>query len=355
MSQVDVDGNYQELVIAVLYPRRPGPDLLPASVRGRPVTVRHGSYIDSPAARNAKAAGVADAAVRDIEARTTAQTRDALAAAEVVLALDLPLDVLALAPRLRWVQGYGAGVGQLIRVLGGSGVRLSTAAGISSGAIAEFVIARVLQVAKRLRELDERQRGHDWSPLRGQSVRGQTMLLIGLGHIGTEVARLAGAFGIRVIAVRRRTWLPAPDAVQSAVGPDQLRAVLPGADVVVVCAAETRETARDGPIIGAGEVNAMRPGAVLVNVARGSLVDQAAVAEALRAGRLSAAVLDVTVPEPLPPDDELWDLPGSYISPHSSTSGDGYDERLLRLFADNLTRYADGRPLVNPVDAELGY
>jgi len=345
-----------ELVVAVLYPRRPDLRALPASVRGRRVAVRHGFYCDSAAARNAKAAGVPGDVVRDIEAQAAADTGAALAAAEVVLALDLPLDVLALAPRLRWVQGYGAGVGQLIRVLGGGPIRVTTAAGVSAGAIAEFVIARVLQVAKRLRELDEQQRRHEWSSLRGDSLRGQTMLLVGLGQIGSEVARLAQALGIRLTAVRRRPWMPPPPSVElTVVGPDRLGAVLPDADIVVVCAAETGETAHGGPIIGACEVRAMRPGAVLVNVARGSLVDQDAVAEALRTGRLAGAVLDVTEPEPLPPGNILWDLPGSYISPHSSTSGDGYDERLLRLFGDNLARYADGRELVNLVNPELGY
>jgi phosphoglycerate dehydrogenase-like enzyme len=161
---------------------------------------------------------------------------------------------------------------------------------------------------------------------------------------------------MRLTAVRGRPWLPPPDGVDlTVVGQDHLGAVLPDADVVVVCAAETSQTARGGPIIGAREVGAMRPGAVLVNVARGSLVDQVAVAEALRGGRLAAAVLDVTAPEPLPPDDELWDLPGSYLSPHSAGSADGYEDRLLRLFADNLARYADGRELVNLVDPGLGY
>jgi len=131
--------------------------------------------------------------------------------------------------------------------------------------------------------------------------------------------------------------------------------MLPDADVVVLCAAETRATAHDAPILGPCEVGEMRPGAVLINVARGSLVDQAALTVALRDGRLSAAVLDVTVPELLPAEDELWNLPGSYISPHSATPSEGYDERLMRLFNDNLTRYVGGREMVNLADPELGY
>ncbi len=125
----------QELIVAVLYPGRPDLRALPATAGCRRVTVRCGFYRDSSAARNAKAADAPDEVVRGIEARTAADTGAALATAEVVLALDLPLGVLALAPRLRWVQGYGAGVGQLIRVPGRSDIRLTTAAGISSGAM----------------------------------------------------------------------------------------------------------------------------------------------------------------------------------------------------------------------------
>lgn len=344
-----------KIAVAVLHPRHPDLQLIPARVGGRKVTVRCGFYRDSADARNAKAADVPDDTVRSIEAETVASTRDALASAEVVLALDLPLDVSRLAPRLRWVQAYGAGVGQLVRVLGGSGVRLTTAAGASSNAVAEFVMARLLQIAKHLRELDEQQRRRQWSSLAGESLRGKTMLLIGLGQIGTEVARLAAAFGMRVIAVRKRPWLASPETVELTTDRSHLHSMLPGADVVVVCAAETTETARHAPILGAAEIGAMRADAVLVNVARGSLVDQAAVADALRHKHLAAAVMDVTIPEPLPPDDQLWELPGSYISPHSAASGDGYGERVCRLFAENLALYVSGRPMINVVDMERGY
>jgi len=344
-----------DIAVALLHPRHADLRLLPASADGRPVIVRTGFYRDSAQARNAKAAGSPDDAVRDIEAAIDTDARDALAQAEVVLALDLPLDVAPLAPRLRWVQAYGAGVGQLVRVLRDSGVQLTTAAGVSSNAIAESVIARLLQISKNLRELDEQQRRHEWTPLRARSLSGQTMVVIGLGQIGTEVARLAAAFGMRVVAVRKRPWLQAPPTVDLTVDRSGLLAVLADADVIVVCAAETAETARHEPIVGAAEVEAMRPAAVLVNVARGSLVDQAAVTAALRDRRLAAAVLDVTTPEPLPADDPLWDLPAAYISPHSSASGDGYNLRLFRLFAENLARYAGGRQMINTVDMERGY
>jgi phosphoglycerate dehydrogenase-like enzyme len=345
----------QDIAVAILHPRHPDLQRIPAQAGGRKVSVRCGTYRDSAEARNAKAADVPDKAVRPIEAILAADARNALATAEVVLALDLPLDVTRLAPRLRWVQAYGAGIGQLARVLGTSDVMLTTAAGVSSSAIAEFVMARLLQIVKHLRELDDQQRRRQWSPIRGGTLSGQTMLLIGLGQIGTDVARLAAAFGMRVIAVRKRPWLAAPETVDLVGDRSRLLAMLPDADVVVVCAAETAETAHHAPILGTTEIAAIRAGAVLVNVARGSLVDQAAVAEALSRGHLAAAVLDVTTPEPLLPDDDLWELRGSYISPHSSSSPDGYDKRLFRLFAENLARYAGGSELANLVDMGRGY
>jgi phosphoglycerate dehydrogenase-like enzyme len=343
------------IAVAILHPRHPDPQLVPACAGGRNVTVRFGSYRDSAEARNAKAAGIPDDAVRDIEAILAPAAIDALATAEVMLALDLPLDVIRLAPRLRWVQAYGAGIGQLVRVLGGSDVRLTTAAGVSSNAIAEFVMARLLQIVKRLRDLDEQQLRRVWSPLHGGTLSGQTMLLVGLGQIGSEIARLAAALGMRITAIRKRPWLAAPETVDFVSDRSHLLAMLPTADVVVVCAAETAETAHHAAILGKTEIDAMRAGAILVNVARGSLVDQAAAEEALRSGHLAAAVLDVTTPEPLPPEDELWEMPGAYVSPHSSSSPDGYDVRLFGLFAENLARYASGREMANLADMERGY
>jgi phosphoglycerate dehydrogenase-like enzyme len=320
------------------------------------VNIHRALYADSYTARNAKAGGVAADLVRELEMTLTADARSALADAEVALALDLPLDLAAVAPNLRWVQAYGAGVGQIVRATAGTPIIVSTAAGAGAPAIAEFVLARLLQVTRRLRELDHHQDGRSWAPdVRGDTLAGSTMLVVGLGAIGTRVATLAHAFGMSVIATRRRPDL-GPGAAGSAVAevhpPDALAELLPRADVVVICAAETPDTAH---LIGAPELDLLRPNAILINVARGALIDEPALVDALVGDRLAAAVLDVTETEPLPPDSPLWGLPNVYLSPHSSTPRTGYVDRVLELFGRNLDRYASGQPLLNVIDRNHGY
>ena len=284
--------------------------------------------------------------------KPTEAARAALASAEVVIALDLPLDVATLAPNLRWVQAYGAGVGQLVRVTAGTPVVVSTAAGVGAPAIAEYVLARLLQVTRRLREQDTLQRNRDWTAARGDTLAGKSILVVGLGAIGRRVADLAHAFGMNVIAIRRRPELDPGSAVDEVHAPDQLPALLPRADVVVLCAAETRATSA---LIGEHELALLPSSAILINVARGALVDEPALIDALARRQIAAAVLDVTQHEPLPPDSPFWDLDNVFLSPHSSTSQHDYVERVLGLFGENLDRYTSGRPLLNTVDPTHGY
>lgn len=345
-----VNGRLGTLSVATLYPAELPAGLLPAAVGGRTLAVRHACHVDSFAARNAKADGAEARAVRGIETPPGPLTRAALAGAEVVLALDLPLDLAVLAPRLRWVQGYGAGVGQLVRSAAPCGAAVTSAAGVGAEAIAEFVMARLLQVTRRLRELDRRQRRCDWSAPPGDVLAGRGLLVVGLGAIGRRVAALGRAFGMRVLAVRRRPELGGTDATDEVHPAGTLPALLPRVDVVVLCAPSTGETAG---LIGARELDLMRPDAILVNVARGSLVDEPALVRALARRRIGAAVLDVTAVEPLPAESPLWTMDNAYLSPHSSTSPDGYRDRLLELFRANLERYVAGRPLLNAVDASL--
>jgi phosphoglycerate dehydrogenase-like enzyme len=170
--------------------------------------------------------------------------------------------------------------------------------------------------------------------------------VVGLGAIGTTVAERAGALGMRVLAVRRRPVADGGSPVEEAVGPDRLHDVLGRVDAVVVCAPATPDTQ---DLFDSAAFAAMRPGAVFCNVARGSLVDEAALLDALRSGHLGAAVLDVTREEPLPADSPLWDAPNLRLSPHSSASLDHYLESVFDLFADNLGRYLRREPLRNVV------
>jgi phosphoglycerate dehydrogenase-like enzyme len=314
-------------------------------------------YLESQETRTRKRAGTFEAdgdddGDHDGEPALTPEHLDAYRRAQVILALDLPSRLAALSPDLRWVQAIGAGVGHLAGAgLDERGIVLTSAQGVGAPPIAEFVIGRLLELYKRFRDLDRLQREHRWQFVPGEVMAGKTLLVVGLGAIGREVAVRARAFGLGTIGVRRsyRHGATSPD-VDRLCGPDQLDEVLPEADIVVVAAPETSETRG---LFDARRLARMRPGAVLCNVARGSLIDQPALLEALAGGRLRAAILDVVEPEPLPPDSPLWDAEGVVLSPHSSTSMEGYNERLVDLFAANLRRWLDGEPLVNVVDPAL--
>ena len=278
------------------------------------------------------------------------ELRAALATAEVVLALDLPSGIAELAPRMRWLQTVGAGVDHFQRRGIPAEVTVTNAAGVAAVSIAEFVIARVLGVWKRTHELDAGQRRHEWEPTYGRRLAGCTMLVVGLGAIGSAVAERAAALGMEVLGVRRS---PAPHpSCREVRGPDELATLLGRADVVVLSAPATTETAN---LFDAAAFAAMRPGAVFCNVARGTLVDEDALVEALDSGQLGAAILDVTRQEPLPKDSSLWDAPNLFLSPHSSSAPQNYAADVVELFADNLARWLTEQPMRNVVDLERGY
>jgi phosphoglycerate dehydrogenase-like enzyme len=288
------------------------------------------------------------------EVELSRELRDALAAAEVMLTLNAPLDLPALAPQLRWIQAIGSGVGQFVPSrLPDGGITLTNAAGIGAAPIAEWVLARILAVYKRLDEHAAQQRAHVWQEALGALLEGRVAVVVGLGAIGTAVATRLRAFGVHVIGVRK-TWTPGATApeVDELAGPEQLHDILGRAHVVVLAAPGT---AANENMFDAEAFAAMRPRALFVNVARGSLVDEDALTAALRSGHLRAAAIDVTREEPLPPDSPLWETPNLAISPHSSASADRYLERVTELFYDNLERYVSGRELRNVVDLSQGY
>lgn len=279
--------------------------------------------------------------------------RSALARAEIALTQDLPFDVATLAPNLRWVQGMGAGVSQLVSAgLGEAGIRLTTSAGVNAVSIAEFVMARLLQIAKRLPEIDRLQQERRWMPTFGREIAGSTLGVVGLGAIGREVARRGRALGLRVVATRQ-SWRPGmtDDDVDELYGPEDLPALLGTADMVVSAVPETPATVS---LFDAAAFAAMRPGAVFCNVGRGSAVVEQALVAALASGHLAAAALDVVRDEPLPETSPLWDVPNLYISPHSATSPDRFWANVHTLFRDNVARYLAGEPLRNEVDPRTG-
>jgi phosphoglycerate dehydrogenase-like enzyme len=289
----------------------------------------------------------------DAEDELDDDTRAVWARAEATLALDVPAPLGEFAPNLRWVQAIGAGIDHLEEAGLSDHVTITNAAGVAAAPIAEFAIARLLQVWKRLPEIDAQQQQHDWAPKFGRTVEGLTLGVIGLGAIGTAVAVRARAFDMTVIGTRRSYKEGQQhDAVDELRGVDDLHDVLGRCDAVVVSAPGTADTEN---MFDAAAFAAMKPGALFCNVGRGSLVDEPALIKALEAGQVGAALLDVTREEPLPADDPLWSAPNVYLSPHCSAAQERYTDKLLELFADNLDRYTRGESLRNVVDRAAGY
>ncbi len=279
--------------------------------------------------------------------------RDALARAEIVVAMDLPFDVGQLAPNLRWAQGMGAGVSQLASAgLADAGIRLTTAAGVNAVSISEFVLARLLQMWKRLPEIDALASQNKWEPTYGREVDGMTLGVAGLGAIGRQVARRARALGMTVLAQRRsaRPGDTDPD-VDELFGPGGLPELLRRSDAVVAALPETADTI---DLFDAKLFAEMRAGSLFVNVGRGSAVVEPDLIEALESGHLTGAAIDVARTEPLPSDSPLWRAPNLLISPHSSTAPAKFWSNLHELFRDNVGRYLRGEPLRNEVDARVG-
>ena len=275
---------------------------------------------------------------------------------EVVLGYVEPARV-AEADELRWIQSWSAGLDWLLDADARlpAGLQVTSASGVHAVPIAEHVFALLLAVARRLPAHLDAQRDGVWDPDRAAGtfeLEGRRLVLLGVGEIGGRVARLASAFGMFVTAVQHHSDDSSVPGVDRTVTNDGLLDVLPETDVVVMSLPLTDATRG---IVGAGTFAALPDHAVLVNVGRGETVDQSALVAALRAGRIAAACLDVTDPEPLPPDSPLWALDNALVTPHVAGQAPHYADRALAIFLDNLGRYRRGQPLANAVDLEAGY
>ena len=264
-------------------------------------------------------------------------------------------------PRLKWVQSPAAGVGGMMSTeLAASPVVVTSAKGIRARAIAEHVLAVTLALARQLPLVIRRQDEHRWAldeieeAAQIRTLGGRHMTIVGLGSIGIEVARIARPFGFQVAATRRRQSEPLPPGVtlDEVAPPDRLLDLLAMTDVVVLSTALTPETRN---VIGRPALDRIKRGAFLINVGRGKLIDDEAVVEALKDGRLGGAALDVFTREPLEADSPYWDLPNVIITPHMSGAMEDYWTPLVHLFADNLRRFERGEPLRNVVDKTAGY
>ena len=269
----------------------------------------------------------------------------------------------AAAPGLRWLHSTAAGVAQLMYPeLRESGIAVTNASGVHSVPIAEHVIGLLLALARRFPSCARHQAARHWGqqdiwnePIRPRELRGATLLIIGLGAIGREVARVASTLGMRVTAVTRSGGSPSEDraAFAERVAPaSELDALLPDADFVVLAAPETPETRK---LINAARLEKMKRGAYLVNVARGSLIDESALVAALHAHTIAGAALDVAPEEPLPESSPLWNLENCIITPHLSGASDMLWERQADLLLDNLDRWFSGHELRNRVNLSRGY
>lgn len=266
--------------------------------------------------------------------------------------------LLARCPDLRWVHSATAGVERVLTPTASRRHLLITnARGVFSQPIAEYVLMMILAAVRRLPQLLELQRERTWQPLQAREMRDVTVGIVGLGSIGRAVAELALAFGSRVIATRREVGVgdpaePGTLALDRILRHDQLDELLGESDFVVLALPLTASTDR---LMDASRLARMRPGAWLINVARGRLVDERALMRTLREGRLGGAVLDTLLEEPLPPGSPLWSTPGLIITPHTSWSSGRVLDRSIELFCENLARYRGGRELLNAVDPSLGY
>ena len=252
------------------------------------------------------------------------------------------MKVVVQAPRLQWLQMFSAGLDNpVFAMLRDRGVLVTHAAGSSGIPIAHTVMMHLVAMCRGSRELHVAQGEHRWADRDVVDVEGRTVGIVGLGGIGAHVARLAPAFGMRAIGLRRS---PTGDEPCETWPTSRLHEMLRVVDDLVLTAPLTPETRG---MIGPAEFAALRPGAHLVNVARGELVDEVALVDALRSGRVGAAALDVFATEPLPTDSPLWDMPTVTVTPHSAGATPLAADRAAAIFLENLGRWHRGDGLLN--------
>lgn len=289
-----------------------------------------------------------------------AQWRSLLARAEVLFDFDRPnaRELATLAPHVRWLQATSAGIGEYVSRMGYAtsmpGTVFTTASGVHAKPLAEFCFMAMFAFHKKLLQTLRDQRARHWERFAGGDLEGQTLVIVGVGKIGKEIARLGKAFGMRVIGVKRTTTSvsPAELHLDALYGPSQLHSALPEAQNLVLIAPHTSETER---MIGGRELHMLPRGAVFINIGRGALVDEPALVDVLRSGHLLGAALDVFAEEPLPAESPLWAMDNVIVSPHSASTSYRENARITELFCLNLRRYLDGVQLLNQLDTALGF
>lgn len=295
-----------------------------------------------------------ESGIAGFEVRDRAALEARIAEADVLVVSGLwRNEVAAMAPRLKFIQSIGAGTDQFDRsMLAARGIRLASAAGVNARAVSEHAMSLILALARRLPEARDNQRRKFWRGMIGDlaqredELADKTVVIVGLGRIGGRLAQLAKAFDMRVIGVRRDPagGRGAADEVHALAA---LPGLLPSADFVVLTCPLTPETTN---LIDATALAAMQPSAYLVNCARGRVVDEPALVAALKAGTIAGAGIDVTWDEPLPADSPLWEAPGAFITPHTAGETRRYEDNVLDILMENLSRQWRGEAaLLNQV------
>jgi phosphoglycerate dehydrogenase-like enzyme len=324
-----------------------------------------------PAQRSAILAAAPGADLADRQCRTVEEVSDLVSeGCDALLTFRVPND-LATRAQVKWIQLLSAGADHVLGgPLKGSAIPVTTASGIHATPIAEYTMASMLAYAHRIHLAIRAQVRREWMRsgafMAGvDDIQGQTLGIIGYGSIGRETARLAAAFGMKVLALKRDPfdrvdpgWCPAglgdPEGKIPAryFGPDERAAILGESDYISVTLPRTDHTRK---FIGEREFAAMKPGAYLVNIGRGEVIDERAMAAALTAGKIGGAGLDVFEHEPLEASSPLWDMENVILTPHISGANRGYMDKACELFAENLKRFVAKQPLLNLVDPGLGY
>jgi phosphoglycerate dehydrogenase-like enzyme len=276
-----------------------------------------------------------------------AELRARIGEIEVLFAAVTPRGIWDGARRLRLIQLMGAGADRLLPAPElPPGVRIAGARGVFAAEVAEHALALTLALARGLSTLVRRQEQRVWQPFASRTLAGQTMGVLGMGNVGRRVARGAEALGMRVLGLGRRARDP------GVWGPDRLDELLAQANVLVVTLPLTPDTSR---LLDHRRLRLLPPGAVLVNVGRGGVVDEDALDDALREGHLGGAGLDVFEEEPLGPRSALWTTPNVLITPHLAGLGVRYVERIIPILLDNVRRLEAGEALTHEVDRDAGY
>ncbi|MGO9056211.1 MAG: D-2-hydroxyacid dehydrogenase [Candidatus Binataceae bacterium] len=291
---------------------------------------------------------------------------------DAIVAYTIPRDLVKRAPRLRWLHCMAAGLDYVLKtgMFDHGEIVLTNTSGASAAMIGEYILMSMLLYSHQHHISLRAQVRHQWTPItrffsQADSLRGKALGIIGYGAIGREAARLAAGFGVEVMALKRdphvrrdpRFSFPGIGDPEGLIptrwfGPEHCAELMALNDFVVVTLPLTSATRN---FIGARELGAARPGAYLINVGRGEVIDQPALIQALTSGLLGGAGLDVMVPEPLPHDHPLWDMENVILTPHTAGPNKRYQDDCIRIFVENLRRFASGRELINVVDVKRGY